>query len=149
MKRLLSTLLMSVICVSLSACGQSDKEAKKLEEAQNQTLENIASAKEHDENYITIVLDIVNATNVDFGAEALIDPKTKEQILLEGTLKQNSLSVEIDWPKDEDELNWAIYTTDGQLYMEGVTKIEEDKHHITLTMEGDSTVENVTTECTE
>ena len=140
---------MSVICVSLSACGQSDKEAKKLEEAQNQTLENIASAKEHDENYITIVLDIVNATNVDFGAEALIDPKTKEQILLEGTLKQNSLSVEIDWPKDEDELNWAIYTTDGQLYMEGVTKIEEDKHHITLTMEGDSTVENVTTECTE
>lgn len=149
MKRLLSTLLMSVICVSLSACGQSDKEAKKLEEAQNQTLENIASAKEHDENYITIVLDIVNATNVDFGAEALIDPKTKEQILLEGTLKQNSLSVEIDWPKDEDELNWAIYTTDGQLYMEGVTKIEEDKHHITLTMEGDSTIENVTTECTE
>ena len=149
MKRLLSTLLMSVICVSLSACGQSDKEAKKLKEAQNQTLENIASAKEHDENYITIVLDIVNATNVDFGAEALIDPKTKEQILLEGTLKQNSLSVEIDWPKDEDELNWAIYTTDGQLYMEGVTKIEEDKHHITLTMEGDSTVENVTTECTE
>lgn len=149
MKRLLSTLLMSVICVSLSACGQSDKEAKKLEEAQNQTIENIASAKEHDENYITIVLDIVNATNVDFGAEALIDPKTKEQILLEGTLKQNSLSVEIDWPKDEDELNWAIYTTDGQLYMEGVTKIEEDKHHITLTMEGDSTIENVTTECTE
>lgn len=146
MKRILSLALVASLCLGVAGCGEKPEKSDAAKAKEKEIVETFNETKYHEENDRDLVFEVVNATNCDFGAIALIDPKTQEQVLLDGVQKEQNLSLDITWPKDVPEMNWAVYDTEGNLYMEGLTKLEEDKSHVILTLEGTNTVEHVETE---
>ncbi|MCQ2522606.1 MAG: hypothetical protein MJ105_09555 [Lachnospiraceae bacterium] len=147
MKKIIFVLLMtSVFCIS---CGKQEIVSEVPEEVMESPVvsdNNIGAETVSDDvvsPYKEMHLSVNNLCGADFGMFAAIEPITGEQVLLGAVPNGKVLLYTMNWPREVDKLTWAIYTTGGDLYMEGETYVKEAESMVTLMFEGNGEVEKI------
>lgn len=145
---LISLLLLPVIG---TGCAQTDSSSVQVTETESVNTEKSSetdSAKaENTETAITgmkqLTLKVINDCGADIGMFSIIDPVADEQVELSALEKGQSLSTEMDWPKNVFLFQWAVYNTNGELCASAKTDISSAQETVTLQLMGDGNLEDV------
>lgn len=121
-----------------------------VEENEQLTEENLVTDNEvndeniQEESQITpVTVMVINMTNVDIGMFSIIDPASKEQLQISKLDQSSSITIDINWPKDESELDWALYNKNGELCIEGSSDLSGMTESATIVFSGDGNVDTV------
>lgn len=90
----------------------------------------------------SIIVSVLNFSNIDIGMFAVIDPVTLEQVNVDSLESGTTISIECNWPIDTKEFHWAMYNTKGELCMDATTNIEDATQSVTLAVSGENTIDD-------
>ena len=148
-------LVISALCLSVSifflGCNQqtatpdAETETAAITESVSETPVEESSTAADSEKTVTknLTITVFNNCKTDIGMFSVIDPVTKEQINLDALANEEAISFEAEWPVEIDTFQWAVYNTDGDLYMEGETDISSAKTAVNLLLTGDGAIDDV------
>ncbi|MCR5467497.1 MAG: hypothetical protein K6F37_00940 [Lachnospiraceae bacterium] len=84
-----------------------------------------------------LTIMIVNLTGVDLGGFAYINPLTDEQENTGSFEDGHSYTLDLVWPVEKEEFEWALYNMDGKLAIEGSSNMTEAVNGATIVINGD------------
>jgi hypothetical protein len=134
-----------LVCAFLLAfvgtgCAQTDSSSTQVTETEainaDDTETAITGAKQ-------LTLKVINDCGADIGMFSIIDPVANEQVEVSALEKGQSLSTEMDWPKNVFLFQWAVYNTNGELCASAKTDISSAQETVTLQLMGDGNLEDV------
>ena len=140
-KRICLLALLLFTCASVG-CGYSqEKETIPYVKAENSQIDKPTS--EAGENEISIDVMFINDTNIDIGMLCIIDPKENKSVQISPIESQKSISINLKWPNEEENLRWALYNKGGDLCIEGDSKITGVKESVTIVFNGEDNVTKI------
>lgn len=145
MKKIVS-LAMALLCaVVIVGCGNKDNDLGQSEIAVKNTInENVTFSDS--ENSIPVIINFINISGIKIGMLSIIDPGAHEQLNIAALENDSSMNVEINWPKEEDAISWALYNEKGELCIEGTSDLTGMSEGATIVFGGDGNVTNVDVE---
>ncbi len=132
-------------CILMTGCGKSadapQSDAAASASSQSGVTASVSPQSVTDTRFVT--LSVINLCGADIGMFSVIDPATGEQVNLDALADGETLSLEANWPAEADELQWAVYNLEGELYMEGSTDITAAETSATLLLMGEGSIDSV------
>lgn len=152
----MATLLIMVV-MTLAGCAKEEKKVvdvnKKVTEAGYEAVEgsngeSIEAGADQNEDADKKDVEVVftNICGVDFGLVSIFDPVSKEQINIDSLLKGEAITMNMLWPRELYEFQWAVYDTEGNLIAECNTDIAEAEDYVAIALLGNNAFEDVDVE---
>ena len=91
----------------------------------------------------TVKFDIVNTCGGNIGMVSILDPVTGEQLDIGALEAGLMVSIEMDWPVDQNVFDIAFYNVLGEFVCSSEVNIEGVESQVTIMIEGDGNIENV------
>lgn len=146
-------LLLCAIVIAMFTCGCNNdtltthnigKEINKddsseLELSEDDTKETENSGKR------SITIGFVNELSAEIGMISLLDPATDEQVNIDGLSDGEMIVLDYNIPEGVNDLKWAIYNNDGELYSSSTTDVTEVKESVYIILSGNGELEDVKT----
>jgi len=90
-----------------------------------------------------VKFDIVNSCGGNIGMVSILDPVTGEQLDIGALEADLMVSIEMDWPVDQNVFDIAFYNVLGEFVCSSEVNIEGVESRVTIMIEGEGNIDNV------
>ena len=135
MRKCFTVLIIAAVIMCMTGCA--DNKAENTEEKIIHITDNEAA------DVIPVEITVVNMCGADIGMFAMIDPGSGEQINVDSIGNGESITIGVNWPCDETELQWALYNEAGELCIEATSDLTAITKSATIIVSGDGDAETV------